>query len=81
MVFLFEKRLWFQCSVSSWPHASVAHDTVKNFKNNREVFDAHDGLIQVVIDNFDDKVASQNSLAMVHNLAMIVCQSPNQPHA
>ena len=60
---------------------SVAHDAVKKFENNREVFDAVDGLIQVVIDNFDAEVASQNNLAMIHSLAMIVCQSPNQPHA
>ena len=39
------------------------------------------GLIQVVIDNFDAEVSTQNNLAMVHKLAMIVCQSPNQTNA
>jgi hypothetical protein len=60
---------------------SVAHDAAKKYKNKGVVFDVLNGLIQVVIDNFDAEVASQNGLAMVHKLAMILCQSPNQPHA
>ena len=55
---------------------SVAHDAANKYKNEGSVFDVLNGLIQVVIDNFDAEVASQNGLAMVHKLAMIICQSP-----
>ena len=60
---------------------SVAKDAATKYNNNGSVFDALDGLIQIVIDNFDAEVSSQNGLAMVHKLAMIICQSPNNPHA
>ena len=60
---------------------SVALDAAKKYEDDGVVFDEANGLIQVVIDNFDAEVASQNGLARVHKLAMILCQSPSQPHA
>ena len=59
---------------------SVDRDSVEKYDNDQKVLDRLNGLIQVVIDNFDAKVSTQNNLAMVHKLAMIVCQSPNQTH-
>ncbi len=39
------------------------------------LFDASDGLIQTVIDNYDANIASLNGLQSTHALAMLLCQN------
>ena len=64
-------------------HVSCSYDEVQRFKSSaakaavdqsyrRRVADASRGLIQVVADNFDVKIASQNGLVSTHPLAMLL---------
>ena len=38
-------------------------------------FDSNEGLVQVVADNFDTQISSQNGKKVTHGLAMIITQS------
>ena len=67
-----------------------SYDEVLRFKDSTAKFAANDlsaaglsqatdGLVQVIVDNFDANISSLNCLASTHALAMILTQSPDKP--
>jgi hypothetical protein len=55
---------------SSAARHAVTHSTIQG------LFDATNGLVQTVIDNYDANISSMNGLQSTHALAMLLCQSP-----
>lgn len=53
---------------------SAAHSAAET-SNSQGLFNANEGLIQVVIDNYDANISSLNGLKSTHALAMLMCQS------
>ena len=58
--------------------ASAAHAASQQ-NNLQGLMDSDAGLVQVVVDNFDANIASQNGLRSTHALALLVTQSPENP--
>ena len=55
--------------------SSAARQAVKH-SSGQGLFDAKNGLVQTVIDNYDANISSMNGLHSTHALAMLLCQSP-----
>lgn len=67
---------------------TCSYDEVLRFKTSAAVhaakdsdqsglFDAEQGLIQTVVDNYDANINSLNGLSSTHALAMLLCQTPS----
>ena len=59
--------------------SSAAHHAA-DVTNSQGLFDARDGLIQAVVDNYDANISSLDGLKSTHALAMIMCQSRSEPY-
>jgi len=57
--------------------SSAAHNAIRQ-SNTKGIFNSKDGLVQVVVDNYDANISSQNGLKSTHALAMLMCQSTRQ---
>ena len=69
-------KLGITCTYDELLHFkfSAAHAAAKRIKN-MGLTDASRGLVQVVADNFDANISSQNGLQSTHALAMLVTQN------
>ena len=52
-----------------------AASKMANSTNGLVNFDCTNGLVQVVADNFDTEISSQNGLKSTHGLAIIITQA------